>query len=105
MNFPSEFRNAGNAKAKRPWEDYLKVKGNSISKNSRCDLADQFVRLRKSRRLSQKEMADLLSTKQSMVSRIENGYDHIPLDILTKIAKRLGVKIIISSESVSLIKN
>lgn len=99
-----------NVKDKRPWEEYLnerhsKIKETQIKKNDRNNLANQFIQLRKNRKCSQNEMAHLLSITQSVISRIENGWDRISLNTLMKISKGLGVKIVISANSVTLITN
>ncbi len=55
------------------------------------------VKERKKKSLSQKELADMLGTSQSVISRIENGLaKSITLDYLTKVANVLGISAKIS---------
>ncbi|WP_100488507.1 helix-turn-helix domain-containing protein [Sporolactobacillus pectinivorans] len=110
MHSRSKYRYAGNVKAKKPWEEYLnecraKIKEMRNKTVDTHSLAAQFVHLRRKRKCSQKEMADLLSVNQSLISRIENGWNRISLDTLMKISKGLGVKIVISAHSITLITN
>lgn len=110
MHPRSKFRYSGNVKAKKPWEEYLnecRTKLKEVRKKDvdSCSLAAQFIHLRRERKCSQKEMASLLSVDQSLISRIENGWNRISLDTLMRISKSLGVKIVISAHSVTLITN
>ena len=51
-----------------------------------------IVKMRKKKSLSQKELAAILGTSQSVISRIENGMaKNITLDYLTKVANALGI--------------
>jgi transcriptional regulator with XRE-family HTH domain len=52
-----------------------------------ADIARDLIKLRKRRRLSQKQLADLIGTKQPAISRIEKAdYEHWNLNTLRTIA-------------------
>lgn len=62
------------------------------SVNSR--IAQQIFDLRNSAGLSQKALADLIDTQQSVISRLEDAdYDSHSLSVLRRIAKALGKKL------------
>lgn len=51
-----------------------------------------IVKTRKKDSISQKDLANILGTTQSVISRIENGTcKHITLDYLMKVASVLGI--------------
>ena len=51
-----------------------------------------IVKARKKQSLSQKELAKILGTTQSVISRIENGTSrHITLDYLMRVVSALGI--------------
>ncbi len=56
-------------------------------------LKDNLKRIRKSKKISQKKLAELSGISYSMVSKLESGEQSNPsLDTLDKIASALGVK-------------
>ena len=59
-------------------------------------IALQIAELRKSCGLSQKRLAEMLSTKQSAISRIEHGNINITVEMLMKIAATCGRRVKIS---------
>lgn len=60
-----------------------------VTKNK---IISSIVKARKKKSISQKELAEVLGTTQSVISRIENGTSrHITLDYLMKVASVLGV--------------
>lgn len=64
-------------------EEYLKV-----------NLALQIARLRKRKKLTQKQFAELMGTSQAAVSRIEKGdYEGFTLKTLQKIADATGTQL------------
>lgn len=64
-------------------EEYLKL-----------SLALQIARLRKRKKLTQKQFAELMGTSQAAVSRIENGnYEGFTLKTLQKIAYATGTEL------------
>ena len=56
-------------------------------------LADQVLLLRKQRGLTQKELAEKMGTKQSVISRLESGSTNPSLGFLEKIASVIGYKL------------
>jgi predicted transcriptional regulator len=51
-----------------------------------------IVKTRKKQSISQKELAEILGTTQSVISRIENGTSrHITLDYLMRVVSVLGI--------------
>ena len=60
-----------------------------VTKNK---IISSIVKARKKKSISQKELAEVLGTTQSVISRIENGTSrHITLDYLMKVASVLGI--------------
>ncbi len=68
------------------------------------EIKRQVISLRKEKGLSQKEMAELIGTKQSAISRLENEDYNPSVELLSKIAKafdkELEVKIKDKNEEV-----
>ena len=55
-------------------------------------IIESIIKSRKRQSISQKELADMLGTTQSVISRIENGVSrHVTLDYLIKVASVLGI--------------
>ncbi|MTH61421.1 helix-turn-helix domain-containing protein [Paracoccus litorisediminis] len=50
-------------------------------------------RIRRDRGLSQAELAEMAKVEQSMISKIENGFDGVTLRILRKLSTALEVEI------------
>jgi transcriptional regulator with XRE-family HTH domain len=62
----------------------------------RSGIAYQIQALRKSRRLSQTEMAEIFGKKQSVISRLENTqYGKVTVQTLLEIASRLNVALLV----------
>lgn len=57
------------------------------------DVAIKIAQAREEKKMSQKELAELINTDQSVISRIENGRENISLKKLFKIARALNRKI------------
>jgi ribosome-binding protein aMBF1 (putative translation factor) len=53
-------------------------------------VALEITRAREARKMSQRELADALKTKQQTVSRIERGAQNVTIETLDKIARALG---------------
>ena len=51
------------------------------------EIKKQVIQLRKEKGLSQKELAELIGTKQSAISRLENENYNFSIELLVKIAK------------------
>ncbi len=54
------------------------------------ELKKEIIRLRIEKGLSQKELAALMGTKQSAISRLENGSYNPSVEFLNRIAHTLG---------------
>ncbi len=54
------------------------------------EIQHEIIKLRTEHGLSQKELADKLGTKQSAISRLENGSYNPSILFLTKLASALG---------------
>lgn len=61
-------------------------------------LINQFIKIRIAQNITQKELAELIGTKQTNISRIENGKSLPSLVILNKIAQALNKKLKITIE-------
>jgi ribosome-binding protein aMBF1 (putative translation factor) len=60
------------------------------------DVAEKVYQMRKEAKLTQKQLAELIGTQQSVISRIEDAdYDRHSLSILRRIARALGKKLVI----------
>ena len=57
------------------------------------EVARQLIQLRKKSGLTQEQLAAKVHTKQSEISRIENGDQNISLDKLRKIAQAMGAEV------------
>ena len=56
-------------------------------------VALEITRAREAKKMSQRELAEALKTKQQTVSRIERGAQNVTIETLDKIARALGVSI------------
>ena len=59
----------------------------------RLKIAYRILELRHARKLTQKELAKKIGTTQSVVARIEQGYENITVDRLDAIAHILGTHV------------
>jgi len=56
------------------------------------EIAKEIIRLRKTAKLTQKQLADLAGTSQPAIARLESGeYKNLTLSFLRRIGKVLGV--------------
>lgn len=53
-------------------------------------VALEITRAREAKKMSQRELADALQTKQQTVSRIERGAQNVTIETLDRIARALG---------------
>lgn len=60
------------------------------------EIISEIIRLRIAKGLTQKYLAELIGTKQSAISRLENGSSNPSIEFLSKIAHALGKEIHIS---------
>lgn len=59
----------------------------------RYEIISQIIEERAKQNLSQKELAALVGTQKSNISRLENGSYNPSLDFLTKVAASLGKEV------------
>ncbi len=59
----------------------------------RYEVISQVIKARAEQNLTQKELAELVGTQKSNISRLESGSYNPSLDFLTKVAKSLGKEI------------
>lgn len=57
------------------------------------EIKRELIRLRIEKGLSQKQLADMIGTKQSAISRLESADSNPSIDFLNKIATALGKKL------------
>lgn len=56
-------------------------------------IAQEILRLRKKRNLTQKELAELIGSSQPAIARLESGtYTNVSLSFLRKVASALGAE-------------
>lgn len=60
------------------------------------EFAREMVLLRKSKGLTQEQLANLVGTKKSNISRIEKGLQNLSVEMMIKIADALGTKLNVS---------
>ncbi len=60
------------------------------------EMKSELIRLRLEKGLSQKELAALLGTKQSAISRLEGGNSNPSIEFIIKVAQALDKKVHIS---------
>jgi predicted transcriptional regulator len=53
-------------------------------------LIEEIITARQERNLTQKDLAELVGTKQSNISRLESGNYNPTLDFLNKVARAIG---------------
>ena len=53
-------------------------------------IIEAIILARKEKNLSKKELADLIGTKQSYITKLENGNYHPSIEFLNKIAMAVG---------------
>lgn len=82
------------------WEDYekklMKRKGfrSMVEKNEqKYQLVRSLIAARLKKKLSQKELARRIGTKQPVISRLENMQSYPTLSLLERISKALGAKL------------
>jgi DNA-binding XRE family transcriptional regulator len=60
------------------------------------DVTREIIRLRLEKGLTQKDLAEIVGTKQSAISRLESGSSNPSLEFLCKVAHALGKEFHIS---------
>ena len=56
----------------------------------RYEIINQIVRVRQQKNMTQEQLAELIGTKKSNISRLESGKYNPSLEMLIKIAQALG---------------
>jgi len=56
-------------------------------------IIEEIILARKEKNLTQKDLAELIGTKQSNISRLESGNYNPSLDFLQKVASAMGKKL------------
>ena len=59
------------------------------------DIAEQLIRLRNEQKLTQKDLAEIMGTHQSRISKIESGENDFRLSTLIEIAEALETEVCI----------
>lgn len=72
-------------------DEEAKVKYNALE--PMYEITREIIKLRISKGLTQKDLANLIGTKQSAISRLENGSSNPSIEFLAKIAHALGKEI------------
>ena len=65
------------------------------------EIAWLLIKFRRDKGLSQQELADLVGTSHSQISRIESGRHRTNLDTLTRIAHALDLRLVLGFEATS----
>jgi transcriptional regulator with XRE-family HTH domain len=65
------------------------------------EIAWLLIKFRMDKGLSQQELADLVGTSNSQISRIESGRHRTNLDTLTRIAHALDLRLVVGFEASS----
>ena len=65
------------------------------------EIAWLLIKFRMDKGLSQQELADLVGTSNSQISRIESGRHRTNLDTLTRIAHALDLRLVLGFEAAS----
>lgn len=73
-------------KDKDDFELLIEVKQRQV----RTELAEQYIRCRRERKLTQADVAEMLGVKRPNITRFENGTYNPTLDMLVKIAECMG---------------
>ncbi len=60
------------------------------------EIRKELIQLRLDKGLSQKDLADIIGTKQSAISRLENANCNPSIEFLSKVAHALGKKVHVS---------
>ncbi len=60
------------------------------------EITREIIKLRIENGLTQKQLAEIVGTKQSAISRLENGTYNPSIDFLSKVAHALGKEIHVS---------
>lgn len=70
----------------------------SFDKAERFRLCRELAEMRKSKGLTQREVAELTGLRRNQVCRIEQGYYSVGVDILAVLADALGKRIVLEDK-------
>lgn len=84
------------SEAKKIIESNPQVKEELDKNQAEYDIIKAIISTRKEKNLTQKELAELVGTKQSNIARLESGTYNPTLQFLQKIASALGKKVSVS---------
>ena len=70
-----------------------KVKSEYDNLDTLYNIKRQIIKLREEQGISQKELAEIIGTKQSAISRLENDDYNPSVELLDKVAHGLGKKL------------
>ena len=67
---------------------------NELKKNeAEYKIIEEIIMARKEKNITQKELAELIGTRQSNISRLESGNYNPTLEFLNKVARAVGKKL------------
>ena len=69
-----------------------KIKEIFYQEKIKLDIANEIIKLRKKKKISQKELAKKIKTTQAVISRIENGQVFPSTNIIQRICNKLNVQ-------------
>ncbi|HCC36257.1 MAG TPA: transcriptional regulator [Treponema sp.] len=78
------------SKAKSIIRENTEVQNALKANEAEYKIIEEIIMARKENNLTQKDLAELIGTKQSNISRLESGNYNPSLDFLTKIAQAVG---------------
>jgi transcriptional regulator with XRE-family HTH domain len=64
----------------------IEIKQNDV----RNSIIEQYIKCRKEKQMTQKDVANILGTKRPNITRFENGTYNPTLDFLVKVAESMG---------------
>jgi predicted transcriptional regulator len=67
-----------------------KVRNELENNEAEYKIIEEIITARREKNITQKELAELVGTKQANISRLESGNYNPTLEFLTKIAKAVG---------------
>ncbi len=76
------------------------LRNDFVAKQLKTFLRNQLRALRDARNMTQKELADLIGTKQSVISRLEKNVDRVSVPTMLDIARALDVVFVARFEAI-----
>jgi transcriptional regulator with XRE-family HTH domain len=78
---------------KKRFEEDFELKKEYDKLELEYKIISQIIDLRKKKKISQKQLAELVNTKQPSIARLESGDYNPSIDFLKKIAEVLGAEL------------